>query len=230
MIFISCSSGPPKKGWVCLFNGENLDGWTIDCETRDEGKNYWTVEDGMICVNSMGDPDHGYVWLSTEKEYGDFELKLKFAAFKESPGNSGIQVRSRYDRDTLYLDGPQVDINPPAAWRTGMVYDETRGYRRWIFPDLPKGEWVDEGMVLNPAEFYYSDRELAWNKLRIRAEGVDLQAWLNGVQVTDLKGEGILNDSIHQHFKVSEKGVIALQLHVGDELKMYYKDLYIREL
>ena len=106
-----------------------------------------------------------------------------------------------------------------------MVYDETRGYRRWIFPDLPKGDWVDEGMALNPAEFYYSDRELTWNEMEIRLEGLELQAWLNGVQVTDLKGEGILNDSIHWQYKVSEKGVIALQLHVGDELKMYYKDL-----
>jgi hypothetical protein len=34
----------------------------------------------------MGKKDHDYVWLTTRKEYKDFSLKLKFAAFQYSPG------------------------------------------------------------------------------------------------------------------------------------------------
>ena len=143
----ACNSGKPEgKGWITLFNGINLDGWMVECKPEDKSKGFWTVQDGMILVNSLGQKDHDYVWLTAEKEYTDFMLKFKFAAFKESPGNSGVQVRSRYDYDSLWLDGPQVDINPPEPWRTGMMWDETRGNKVWLYPALPQGEWVDETM------------------------------------------------------------------------------------
>ncbi len=227
----SCRSDKPEgKGWTRLFNGINLDGWIVECRPEDKPKGFWKVEDGMIKVNSLGRKDHDYVWLVTEKEYTDFILRLKCAAFEQSPGNSGIQVRSRYDHDSLWLDGPQVDIQPPQPWRTGMVWDETRGNQRWIYPDIPRGEWVSEKMRTGDFTFYYStDEELVWNDLEIRAEQLDIKSWLNGVQVTDLKGDGILNDSIHMNYHVGEKGSIALQLHVRDELKMYFKDIYIKE-
>jgi hypothetical protein len=228
----SCiSKNAEKKDWINLFNGENLDGWVIDGRQEDKVKGFWTVQDGMIQVNSLGQKNHDYVWLTTKKEYADFILKLKFAAFKDSPGNSGIQVRSRYDYDSLWLDGPQVDINPPAPWRTGMVWDETRGNARWLYPDIPQGDWVDEEMRTEIFQFFYStDEELVWNELEIRAEGLNIRSWLNAVQMTDLKGNGILNDSIHKKYNVGVKGNIALQLHIRDELKMYYKDIFIKEL
>jgi hypothetical protein len=164
-------------------------------------------------------------------EYTDFILKLRFAAFKDSPGNSGVQVRSRYDHDSLWLDGPQVDIHPPGPWRTGMVWDETRGNARWLYPDVPQGEWVNAEMRREDFKFHYStDEQLVWNELEIRVDGLNIASWLNGVQMTDLKGEGILNDPVHRQYNVGEKGYISLQLHTGDELKMYYKDIYIKEL
>ena len=48
--------------------------------------------------------------------------------------------------------------------------------------------------------------------------------------MTDLKGEGILNDPIHKNYNAGEKGFVALQLHVRDGLKMFYKDIFIKEL
>jgi hypothetical protein len=88
----------------------------------------------------MGNKVHNYVWLMTEREFTDFELRLKFQAFRDSPGNSGVQFRSRFDEmaNGGCLDGPQVDINPPpeSSWRTGLIYDETRGEQRWVFPSL----------------------------------------------------------------------------------------------
>ena len=228
----SCNSKQSEgKGWVNLFNGENLDGWMLECTPEDAVKEFWTVQDGMILVNSLGQKDHDYVWLTINKEYTDFILKLKFAAFEDSPGNSGVQVRSRYDYDSLWLDGPQVDINPPLPWRTGMVWDETRGNTRWLYPDIPKGEWVNEEMRTVDFEFFYStEDELIWNELEIKVEGLDVQSWLNGVQMTDLSGDGVLNDPTHKKYNVGETGFIALQLHIRDELKMFYKDVFIKEL
>ena len=226
-----CDPGRPQgKGWVKLFNGRNLDGWLVECRPEDREKGFWTVERGMIKVNSMGQKDHDYVWLVTEKEYTDFILHLKFAAFRDSPGNSGIQVHSRYDHDSLWLDGPQVDINPPGPWRTGMVWDETRGNAGWLYPDIPKGEWVNEAMRKEDFEFNFStDENLVWNDFEVRVEGLDIQSWLNGTQMTNFNGEGILDDAIHRRWNVGERGFVALQLHTGDELIMYYKDIYLKE-
>ena len=128
--------------WESLFNGEDLEGWTVKCLASDQGKMYWDVKDGSITCNSMGDGDHNYVWLATEREFTDFHLKLKFQVFRESDGNSGIQFRSTYDiSDSAnyggWLNGPQVDIHGSAPFRTGLIYDETEGVRKWIHPSLP---------------------------------------------------------------------------------------------
>ena len=217
------------KDWVSLFNGENLDGWTVKCKPEDQSKNYWTVKDGYIEINSLGDKDHDYVWLTTNKEYQDFSMKLKFAAFKKSPGNSGVQIRSRYDNAEGWLDGPQIDIHPQGPWRTGMIWDETRDVKRWIYPDIPKGSWVNESMRKEVPDFHYSDESLKWNELEITVKGWSIVSYLNGTKITDFDSKELLTGDGHKKYKVGKKGHIALQLHIKDELRMLYKDIMIKE-
>jgi hypothetical protein len=219
-----------KERWESLFNGKDLSQWKVYGHPKDVLKQYWKVENSVIVADTKGDTDHDYVWLGSRKEYKDFELKLQFAAFRSSKGNSGVQVRSRYDQDSLWLDGPQIDINPPETYRMGMMWDETREIKRWIFPDLPKGEWVNEKMAIGNPEFYYSDDSLKWNDLKIRVEGFHIQAWLNGVLITDYKGDGFLNDKFHKAHNVGEKGIVALQIHIKDDLKIMYREIYVRML
>jgi hypothetical protein len=223
-------SNKKDKEWTSIFNGKDLTGWTVKCKPEDQHKNYWQVKDGMIKVNALGDKDHDYVWLMSDNEYGDFSLKLKFAAFKNSPGNSGVQIRSRYDDTAEWLDGPQIDIHPQGPWRSGMMWDETRDMKRWIYPDIPKGKWVDESMIKEVPEFYYSDEELKWNEMEIIAKGWKITAFLNGTQITDFNNKDLLAGPGHIKYQVGKKGHIALQLHIKDELKMFYKDILIREL
>lgn len=219
-----------EKEWTSLFNGKNLDGWTVKCKPEDKSKDYWSVKDGYIEVNSLGDKDHDYIWLMTDKEYKDFSLKLKFAAFKKSTGNSGVQIRSRYDEDEGWLDGPQIDIHPQGPWRSGFIFDETRDMKRWIYPDIPKGKWVNESMRETVSDFYYSDDGLQWNEMEIRVEGWKINAFLNGTQITDFDNKALLQGPGHKKYKVGKKGFICLQLHTKDELKMLYKDVMIKEL
>jgi len=227
----SCTSTQKQnEGFAALFNGKDLSGWMIKKVPEDHDNRYWYVEDGAIVANSMGDSTHNYVWLLTEKEYSDFILKLKFQAYRDSPGNSGVQVLSRYDDEEGWLNGPQIDINPPGPWRTGMMWDETRGNQRFLFPNLPQGEWVDESMVLNESPFYFSDDAPAWNEIEIKVENHRIEAWLNGVKITDFQGKGILDDELHQQKNVGTKGHIALQIHTGDQLEMRYKDIEIKVL
>jgi len=122
-----------QQDWAPLFDGKTLKGWRVAAKPEDRDKGFWRVENGAITCDSRGRKDHDYVWLIHEKEFGDFELRLKVRGFRESTGNSGVQVRSRYDWQAFWLDGPQVDVHPPAPWRTGLIYDETRETRRWIF-------------------------------------------------------------------------------------------------
>lgn len=220
--------------WVSLFNGNDLSGWTVESLAADEGKEFWRVEDGVIVCDSMGNKDHDSVWLRHALEIEDFELKLKFRAFRESSGNSGVQVRSRWspnpDGPKAYtMDGPQVDIHPPLPWRTGLIYDETREVKRWISPSMT--DWriePEEG----PEQwvFYYGDQPNAWNELIIRCKGTRITTLLNSMVMTDLDGEGLLNDAVHKKYGVGMRGFIALQLHAKDELKIHFKDIFIREI
>lgn len=218
-----------SKKWVSLFNGNNLDGWVVQSNPDDRLKHFWTVENGVIKADSSGSKQHDYIWLLSEKEYQDFELKLKFAAYRASKGNSGIQIRSRYDTDESWLDGPQIDIHTPNPYRTGMMWDETRGARRWIYPDLPKGTWVKKEMAVSAPEFYYSDDALKWNEMRVLVKGYKVKAWLNSALATDFDGERILTSELHKKYNVGEKGHIALQIHKKQELKILFKDIYIKE-
>ena len=232
LFFIVCSSFNFKKEekWISLFNGENLEGWTVKCKPEDKKTAYFVVNKGYIEVNSMGDKGHDYVWLMTDREYKDFSLKLNFAAFKDSPGNSGVQFRSRYDDTVGWLDGPQVDIHPNGPWRSGMMWDETRGMNRWIFPDIPKGKWVNESMRNEVPQVYFSDKTLQWNELEITVKGWTVISHLNGTQITDFNNKALLTTKHHKKYKVGKKGHICLQLHIKDELKMFYKDIMIMEL
>lgn len=216
--------------WISLFNGRNLDGWIVKAVSADKDFSFWSVKDGVIEAFSIGYPDHDYVWLVTKDEYSDFVLKLKFLAFRNSPGNSGIQIRSRYDDKAEWLDGPQIDIHPPDFWRTGMIWDETRENKRWLYPVIPKDAWVDSTMAVKGIEFYYSDKDTIWNDLQITAHGTCLRAVLNSVLVMEWDGTGVLDDEIHKKYEVGLNGHIALQIHKNDELIMQYKDIYLKKL
>ncbi len=223
----------PTQQWTSLFNGKDLSGWMVKCQAADKEKTFWTATDGAIQCNSIGRKDHNYVWLVSEREYGDFELRLKFQVFSESPGNSGLQFRSRYDEGWKggWLDGPQVDIHAPAAmsWRTGFIYDETREERRWIWPSL-KNSRMDPAFKPAQHVFKYSMDGDGWNTLTLRCHGTRVTTTLNGIAVTDWDGKGVLDNAAHSAHGVGLKGHFALQLHTGDELRIRFKEIEVRDL
>ena len=233
-----CLQACNKQPWEALFNGKDLDGWSVKCIPADKGKVYWSVKQGVIECNSLGDSDHHYVWLATDREFTDFHLKLKFQLFKESGGNSGVQFRSSYDdSDTArhggWLSGPQADIHGPLAFRTGLIYDETENVRRWIHPSLPDWnitpEQAPESALLTRLVFFEEDPE-AWNSMEILCEGMSVKTWVNGNLVTDFDADGILNDELHEIRNSGISGCFAFQLHSSDELKIRFKDIEAREL
>lgn len=150
---------------VSLFNGKNLDGWTIN------GTEKWYVEDGLLVCESG--PDKAYGYLSTDAYYDDFVLELEF--LQEADGNSGVFFRSTV-KGTI-VSGWQVEVAPPDH-DTGGIY-ESYG-RGWLIkPDKEKDAYLKMG---------------EWNHMRIICNGDTVTTFLNGhemVSLTDQKiGEG----------------------------------------
>ena len=222
-------AGQAADRGVPLFDGKTLKGWHVSAKPADLDEGFWNVVDGFLTCDSRGRKDHDYVWLVGDKEYGDFDLTLKVRGFRESAGNSGVQVRSRYDEAAGWLDGPQIDVHPAGPWRTGWIYDETRGTRRWIQPSLPDSK-MEPSQGSKQWKWKYSDEGDGWNDLRIVCRGTTIKTWLNGNPVADFNGDGLLNDEAHRARNVGLRGHIALQLHVKDDLYIQYKDIFIREL
>jgi hypothetical protein len=145
-----------------LFNGEDLNGWTI------YGTEKWYVEDGLLVSESGPDAQYGY--LATNKPYKDFELTLDF--LQEADGNSGVFIRSTIEGTKV--SGWQVEVAPKGK-HTGGVY-ESYG-RGWLVkPEAEKELVLKEGQ---------------WNTLKIRVMGDQLTSWLNGVQMVSINDEAI---------------------------------------
>lgn len=226
-----------KHKWKNLFNGANLDGWTVKCVNQDKGKEYWTVDKGAILCNTKGNTDHQYMWLQSDDEFSDFELRLKFQATRDNKGNAGIQIRSRYDENAKvdgdfvgWLDGPQVDIDPNNPWRNGFIYDETRNTKRWIYPSLPSWNISKEQYAPKKVIYYWNDEGPGWNDMRIVCKGMHITTFVNNVEVANYDGTGVLNDEDHVTNNVSTKGHIAIQLHKHSNNFIRFKNLEIREL
>jgi hypothetical protein len=165
-----------------------------------------------------------------EKEYGDFELKLKVQTYATTTGNSGVQVRSRYDDVAGHLDGPQVDIHPPDPWRSGFIYDETRDVRVWLWPDERNTANLTPERAPKGWKWFHSDGKDVWNDVYIVCRGTKIKSVINGVTIADYDGAGRLDDKAHRSHNVGMKGKIGLQIHPGGELLIRFKDIMVRPL
>ena len=147
---------------TALFNGENLEGWTIN------GTEKWYVEDGLLVCESG--PDKAYGYLSTNAYYDNFVLELEF--LQEADGNSGVFFRSTVDGTVV--SGWQVEVAPPDH-DTGGIY-ESYG-RGWLIkPDKAKDAYLKMG---------------EWNKMKIICNGDTVTTYLNGHEMVTLTDEKI---------------------------------------
>ena len=218
-------------GWISLFDGKSLNGWFVKCRPEDNDKrDYWRVEDGAITARGVSENRHNYIWLLTDQEYGDFDLRIKVQTFANSSGNSGVQVRSRYDDEAFWLDGPQVDIHSSGPWRCGFIYDETREAKVWLWPDVGRPANAKPEHAPKGWKWRHADDGDAWNDVRIVCRGTHIKTIMNGVTVADYDGAGRLDDEAHKSHNVGLVGHIGLQIHSGKEIHIRFKDIKVRPL
>jgi hypothetical protein len=210
-----------EEGFTSLFDGKTTAGWTIQSLLKDREKaaRAWTVDQGTILANTIGSRDHFYIWLTSERQYGDFVLRLRFQTERTVTGNSGIQIRSRYIAETGCMEGPQIDLDPPNPRNTGKLWNEGPGEHRWLSNEPIPG-----------LKFFYADEGPGWNDLEITARGTKIKSVLNGVTVVDYESAGVLNDELHRQHQVGTRGIISFQIHSGGEVKLRFKDIRIKEL
>jgi acetyl esterase/lipase len=179
-------------GFVPLFNGKDLTGWEGDTAL-------WAAKDGKLVGTSPGLKYNDF--LATEREYGDFMLKLTFR-LADGQGNSGVQFRS--DRLPPHeMIGYQADIGRN-YW--GCLYDESRRKR----------------VLVQASEAALKElRETRWNQYELRAMGPKIRLALNGKMSVDYT---------ETDASIKRDGKIAVQIHGGGPMQVEFRDIWIQPL
>jgi hypothetical protein len=143
-----------------------------------------------------------------DKQYGYLatdnhydDFELSLEFKQEAEGNSGVFFRSTIEGTKI--TGWQVEVAPPGK-HTGGIY-ESYG-RGWLIK--PSEE--------NEKHLKYGE----WNKMKIRVKDGTVTTWLNGQQMITLTDEKI----------ATGKGSIALQIHDGGGIKVYWRNIELKKL
>ncbi len=216
-LFLISSIFAEKK----LFDGKSLKGWDGDPK-------FWSVKDGAIVGQTTKEtPTKGNTFLIWKGgEIADFDLSLEY---KIDTGNSGIQYRSFIKpgkHDGWRISGYQADLESGDRF-SGICYGEgfrgilsMRGMKTTLSTDSKGKLKKDEKQFGDSAEIGNKINKGDWNKYRITAKGYHFNQYINGVKTTEL----IDNDE-----KTRRKdGLIALQLHAGKPMKVYFKNIVLK--
>ncbi len=163
---------------------------------------HWSVKDGAIVGSTMPKGRKGNTFLIADGDYKDFILRVKF---KYSTGGSGIQFRSRVlgKPEEFRVTGFQADIG---GGDLGTFYEE-KGRGTLAKSDFEKLKpFVKKG---------------DWNIYEIRATGNRFELRVNDhvtARYTETAAEA------------PRSGLIALQLQAGAGMKIFFKDIEIREI
>ncbi|MBC8166773.1 MAG: DUF1080 domain-containing protein [Bryobacteraceae bacterium] len=151
--------GAAEPGFVSLFNGKDLTGWTLFGK---KGEGY-LVEDGKVICAANGGGN-----LLTEKEFSDFVFRFEF---KLPPGgNNGVGIRAPLSGDVAY-SGMEIQL---------LDHDNEK-YKGWLQP------WQRNGSLYNvfPASAEALKPVGEWNQEEITAKGTKITVVLNGKTVLD---------------------------------------------
>lgn len=201
----------PPKGFIALFNGEDLMGWKglvgspksrremsreelaeKQAKADEDMRAHWKVVDGVLCFDGKG---HS---LCTARDYSDFEMLVDWKIGKG--GDSGIYLRG----------SPQVQIWDTALRRVGAQVGSGGLYNNKKNPSKPDR---------------VADRPVGqWNTFRIIMRGEKVTIYLNGIKV--------VNNVVLENYWERDKPIypseqIELQSH-GDRL--YFRNVFIREI
>jgi len=226
-----------EKGFVQIFDGKSLDGWTGD-------STYWSVENGnlvgIVTTETLLKRNSFIIWRGGQPE--DFELKLDYRISKD--GNSGINYRSEVIEGFPFaLRGYQCDIDGKNNY-TGQNYEEQKRRtlafhgQKVLIETLPdsldkyplskfavKNVWTKSIVTDTLGDINDLNSNITsedWNSVHIIAEGNHMQHFINDVLMSDVTDDDVKNRKF--------KGLIGVQVHVGPPMKIEYRNIRIKNL
>jgi hypothetical protein len=147
VLFVSAAKPEPK--WKSLFNGNNLDGWTV------RGKATWVVKDGAL----VGEGANGHIYAAPELT--NLEVKGKFRITSTGKdANSGLYFRANppADNPDSYPRGYEAQICNSQEAHTGWLWKPGTPTGKATVNLTKDGEWFD---------------------YRVKAVGTHIEFWIN---------------------------------------------------
>ena len=130
----------PEKGFIALFDGKDLNGWTKSKETEDS----FSVKDGAIVAN--GKRCHlYYTGLIKGKPANLKNFELKVDVMTQPISNGGVYFHTAYQETGFPDKGFEVQVNNSHTdWKkTGGLYNVQDN--KEPFKD---GEWMTEHIIV----------------------------------------------------------------------------------
>jgi 3-keto-disaccharide hydrolase len=177
-------------GFIPLFNGKNLDGWK-ERQVRKGQEGRWRVEDGILKAKA------GSGWLGTEKQFGDFVLRVDWKIVEN--GNSGVFFRVP---DTNFKGSPS-----DAGFEIQILDDNGSQYKGKLKPYQYSGGLYHFQPISKPV--FKGAGE--WNSYELTVKGDHVSLIYNGEKV--LTADISTNTEMQKRPK---KGFIGLQNHGTD--------------
>lgn len=208
------AEAPLEPGFVSIFNGTDLSGWS-----GKEGG--WWVEDGAITSESTPEKPclkHHYLFWEGEQP-ADFVLRFRYRLVG---GNSGVQIRSKKLPD-FDAWGYQADMESGGPW-SGCLFQHDReavvkrGFKAVIHED---GSRTDTPFA-DPAVLQQVINEGAWNDYEVSAIGPKVTLRINDQLMCEVEDR--------DEKMACRAGYIAVQMHPGPPMKVQFKDLRIQVL
>ena len=215
------SNTEKDSGWEILFDGKTTNGW------HNYGKqnvgNEWKVENGVLHLDASAKDKEGGD-LTTNQEYGNFDLKLDWKISEK--GNSGIifyvnEDPAKYPES--YETGIEMQIlDNGTPTRLGQPDGKLYTHRAGDLYDLLASKEVAKPLG-------------QWNQMEIKSLNGKLDFYMNGVHTLSThlwddnwkKMVAISKFKKMPDFGTFKKGKIALQDH-GDDV--WFRNIRIKRL
>lgn len=210
-------SATAEEGFVELFNGRNLDGWTPSSENPES----FSVKDGILVVKG-GKSHLFYTGEANGGTFKDFELKVRA---KTCPGaNSGVYFHTKLQAEGWPGQGYECQVNSTHKdpKKTGSLY----GVKNIVV--LEDGQEVPKGGASEVrAKAPSTDGE--WFDYHIAVRGKRIVIRVNGeVTVDYVEPEGAAGAAGFAGRKLGE-GTFAIQAH-DPESEVHYERFAVKPL
>jgi HEAT repeat protein len=194
-----------QEGFVPLFNGIDLDGWTGNLTD-------YFPQEGMIVCQPTG---HGSGNLYTAKEYADFILRFEFQL---TPGaNNGLGIRAPLTGDAAYV-GMELQILDNEAD---------------IYKNLKPFQYHGSVYGVIPAKRGYLKPVGEWNLQEVQAIGNRIKVTLNGEVILDGDIAAASNNNTETADHQKHPGLLNKTGHIGflgHGSPLKFRNLRIKEL